>query len=76
MQNKAHPCCACHTQLFSSLQTKATFQVAYAFDEWCPKWLQVCATYEEAEGNVYKTRKALQTHMEFDAEQGDETDYK
>lgn len=34
------------------------------------------ATYEDAEGSVHKTRKALQSHMEFDAEQGNETDYK
>lgn len=37
--------------------------------------MQVCAGHEEAEDQVTATRKALQTHMEFDAEKQTDTDY-
>lgn len=37
--------------------------------------VQECRGHEAAEDQIVATRKALQTHMEFDAEKQTDTDY-
>lgn len=38
-------------------------------------WLQGCSSAHEAERRMTSTRKALQDHMEFDAEKSTDLDY-
>ena len=43
---------------------------------WLRLWLQGCSSIQEAQQRSTSTRRALQHHMEFDAEKATDVDYR